>query len=781
MKASFPVKKIFISYAHKDNIQSQVGALLQWLNRQEGIEAMADLLYADVPPAQGWQAWMLHGIEEADVVLCICGEAYKKGFEKRGGGMGVTWEGAIVNMGLCESHGWNKKYYPILAKEGAHSCVPTPLKPWDNGIALREWERIFALARAGGMSLAPDPHGLLKIDTKRPAFRHLQRETDEKQARSSTFLRLRFAERAVDYVRHEEVWQAFEGFYNSTAPFSWWLIIGGAGSGKSRTALEFCEFLKQKKWSAGFLSLENTDTEIWHTWCPQEDTLLIIDHVAREFSECPPDISRIFTTLARRAEREAWGKKRIRIVLLDREYKEQGGAGCLLEWYQWLDKNMCYQPPFVLSTVSNEGLYRIAQQTAQYIWKSPHPLPELSEFLCKLEQLDEKKRPLFAMLLAGKSNPKSEISTNEVLDFLIEQEFERSWGPAGIEESTTLLHALLLSTCTFGRWGACTLPPHHRLWNSGLGSLHEKNGENRFLFHPVEPDLLGERFVLTRAGGNRFGRIGKKKLGTLLRGCWRETPLEITFFFKRCAQDFAASDSENIANLFLSSMPVEFMKQVPWLINSVQLMALLDLPAASKIWQSADKLMSNSPMLEVIRPDIVSSLVSEYCKAQKLPEARKVFEGMAILGDTPKVLVFRAYAAFSLICGYCEAQNLKEAQNVFEGMAMLGDTPRLRLKRAKAASYLIDEYCRAENLPEAQKLFEGMAMLGEMPELKLERSKAAVHLIRGYCRAKKLKEAQKLLEAITMLGEMPELELECRNTELSLICLYYETGYFQGA
>ena len=154
------MKKVFVSYAWKDNAKDEVGALVRWLNEQEGIEVVSDHLHLDAPPPQGWEMWMLHSIENADIVLCVCGEAYKKGVEKRdGGGRGVTWEGAIITIDLYENRGWNEKYYPILLGAGGHQFVPKPLRSWDNNITLAEREKILRLIRyerAGETQVFPD-------------------------------------------------------------------------------------------------------------------------------------------------------------------------------------------------------------------------------------------------------------------------------------------------------------------------------------------------------------------------------------------------------------------------------------------------------------------------------------------------------------------------------------------------------------------------------------------------------------------------------------------------
>jgi len=156
-----------------------------WLNRQEGIEAISDHAHAVAPPLKGWQAWMLHSMEDADVVLCICGEEYKKGFEKRGGGLGTTWEGAIATIDLYHSQN-NRKYFPILVQPGAHFFVPKLLQPWNNDIALTEREKIRALiqhtrtkAPQAWGDKAPAPPGTLgdlpqEDDANKKALLHAQ-------------------------------------------------------------------------------------------------------------------------------------------------------------------------------------------------------------------------------------------------------------------------------------------------------------------------------------------------------------------------------------------------------------------------------------------------------------------------------------------------------------------------------------------------------------------------------------------------------------------------------
>ncbi|MDL2322261.1 toll/interleukin-1 receptor domain-containing protein, partial [Desulfosarcina sp. OttesenSCG-928-B08] len=91
---------VFISYAHEGDLSDKVRELADWLFEQ-GVEVVTDHPHANRAPAIGWRAWMQHSVEDADFVLIVCSERYKKLFEKReipedSGGRGVTWESAII-------------------------------------------------------------------------------------------------------------------------------------------------------------------------------------------------------------------------------------------------------------------------------------------------------------------------------------------------------------------------------------------------------------------------------------------------------------------------------------------------------------------------------------------------------------------------------------------------------------------------------------------------------------------------------------------------------------
>ena len=142
---------VFISYAHEGDLVERVALLAKWLT-ENGIQVITDHPYKNRPPEKGWRAWMQHNIEDADLVLLVCSERYKKLFEKRetvdGGGFGVTWESAIITTDLYHTRLTNTRFFPILPDDGDHSHVPSVLTDWHNNHRFPSGNnRILALIR----------------------------------------------------------------------------------------------------------------------------------------------------------------------------------------------------------------------------------------------------------------------------------------------------------------------------------------------------------------------------------------------------------------------------------------------------------------------------------------------------------------------------------------------------------------------------------------------------------------------------------------------------------
>jgi hypothetical protein len=106
--------RIFISYSHESDQHLKDVLNLARQLRSDGIDATVDV-YIEAPP-EGWPRWVERQIREADFVLCVCSELYKKGFEGRNDGhkgLGVNQEGFVILQDLYEAANCSSKYIPV--------------------------------------------------------------------------------------------------------------------------------------------------------------------------------------------------------------------------------------------------------------------------------------------------------------------------------------------------------------------------------------------------------------------------------------------------------------------------------------------------------------------------------------------------------------------------------------------------------------------------------------------------------------------------------------------
>jgi hypothetical protein len=130
-----PKPIVFISHAHESEpFRESVRQLTKWLEG-EGCQVLTDHTHRHRPPPEGWQAWMLRCVRDADTVLVVCSPKYRARFEKTaplGSGQGVTYEGAILTQDIYDASMRNEKFYPILPDDGAYDDIPTALRAWWN-------------------------------------------------------------------------------------------------------------------------------------------------------------------------------------------------------------------------------------------------------------------------------------------------------------------------------------------------------------------------------------------------------------------------------------------------------------------------------------------------------------------------------------------------------------------------------------------------------------------------------------------------------------------------
>lgn len=130
MNSSGP--RIFISYTHEnDDHKGRVRELACRL-RSEGFNCHIDTDCEEDAPAKGWPVWMQEQIENADLVLIVCSEAYDRAFRKDtiDTGKGSVWEGSLITQELYDQCGHNSKFIPVgfESHKNAFPYIPKPLR-----------------------------------------------------------------------------------------------------------------------------------------------------------------------------------------------------------------------------------------------------------------------------------------------------------------------------------------------------------------------------------------------------------------------------------------------------------------------------------------------------------------------------------------------------------------------------------------------------------------------------------------------------------------------------
>ena len=120
----------FISYSHDSPAHKQaVVDLAQVLREEHGIDVMIDR-YVEHSPPQYWPQWMVQQIEEHDFVIVVITETYARRFnmkEEPGVGLGVAWEGAVINSHIYRRLGGTAKFIPVIFNKEDQQHIPFPL------------------------------------------------------------------------------------------------------------------------------------------------------------------------------------------------------------------------------------------------------------------------------------------------------------------------------------------------------------------------------------------------------------------------------------------------------------------------------------------------------------------------------------------------------------------------------------------------------------------------------------------------------------------------------
>ncbi|MBV8264839.1 MAG: TIR domain-containing protein [Planctomycetaceae bacterium] len=122
--------RVFLSYSHDSDEHADRVLALAYALRDRGIDVILDR-FVHPAPAEGWPRWMERNLDEADFVLLICTETYRRramGQEAPGRGLGVRWVGSLISNRIYHDQTSGSRFIPILLPGAEPTHIPDPVR-----------------------------------------------------------------------------------------------------------------------------------------------------------------------------------------------------------------------------------------------------------------------------------------------------------------------------------------------------------------------------------------------------------------------------------------------------------------------------------------------------------------------------------------------------------------------------------------------------------------------------------------------------------------------------
>jgi len=491
-----------------------------------------------------------------------------------------------------------------------------------------------------------------------------------RQIQATEGARFHYIVQRVPFLGRDKELAALETFLYNERRFTWWLITGPGGMGKSRLALELIN-RNSENWHAGFLN-KDVPYEDWHNWRPAEPTLIVCDYAAWRGR----DIGRAVRELNRRAYEFEFP---VRFLLIERETESNwwsdflGGSGDILETEQSRHSEIT---ALALGEISDDDLFRTIEIILDDAGATATGMASKAEILGQLIEIDPRKRPLFAAFLADAlirdANPRR-WDRQVLLSHVLEKENDR-WSRLSMTEGERALLALAtlsggieLPRLAEAKIDAGLIPTLENIDTTRMTYLSGGGTDEHIA--ALEPDILGEFFALEHLASrpNSFAVLG------YVEAIWRLSPAQSAYAIQRTVLDHP----EHRALPSLLSAPTANVRDaLPiWCGLAVNLCGLAS---------------------GVGRIDLAESLY-------------RFLSELSANNNTPDIRIRQAQAAFNMTVAYGGAENWDRVEQLYDDLKTLAAaedaTPDIRLRQAQAAVNMTGAYGGAENWDRVEQLY----------------------------------------------------------------------------
>ncbi len=391
------------------------------------------------------------------------------------------------------------------------------------------------------------------------------------QLRSEGFSRFVYDQEVDDFVGRKDVVGRLQRAFLSPredAPykFSWHLVVGAAGVGKSRLGFQLAQHIGTAWPISGFVNPSAIKHAKWFGWTPAAAAFLVVDNALRDRA----GVTRLLDALALSDSNQTLMQP-VRVLLLERlanvELVKSLVSHC--DNSRAVEARRCEDEPIKLNPLERDAYLRIARGRDRNGKMLEHLEDQVLDSL--LKEIDPECRPLFAALLGEDLSSGTDVSTplssstastrelrRRLLDRVIGRErkfweniaFDRTQN-IGSAERLLESHERLLALATITRgflrsrldpdaFGPSLYLPREREFDEALyGCMSDRviTEDDDFL-SALEPDLLGELFVENLISRSRRVHHG------LIDLAWRIDPLGSGFFAGLAEIDYGTVDTD---------------------------------------------------------------------------------------------------------------------------------------------------------------------------------------------------------------------------------------------
>ena len=381
----------------------------------------------------------------------------------------------------------------------------------------------------------------------------------------------------IGFYGREAECARMDAFRQAEAKVAFWIVSGNAGFGKSKFVYEYMRMHQQDPgWQYGELKKEQIrQIRSMHQWDYPCHLFLAVDYAGTVAEEIGDWLSMLPDDRS----------YKLRIVLIERQTKVQRGQDWIFtDWMQKLYgtahdrryrlEQLCYsESPLALGSLSETAYGQMMDDYAKSQKKAVLSQQTKAELYAQAQQItsgghtQELCSPLVLLFmtdacLQGRSCKAWDL--NAVMDYMLEK-YQRHWETVVCQGDTNLyldMRDLLVYATASGGWQVGmdlgepltqAVKRLHRIQHErGVDALstlitgYNETDSYDGVLYPLEPDLIGEYFVLRYMADHVLEGIGEEAL--LVRWqelLWSEKPnLAFAVFLDRCVTDYGSNPKE---------------------------------------------------------------------------------------------------------------------------------------------------------------------------------------------------------------------------------------------